>query len=400
MSIKHFFGCFLVLLLLTTSCQTINSLMVTNFSKSICSPDYPLGMKIQTINDSVSRVHLYIITRHLQSRISSDQLEYKDFQAIITVYPSFIKNKVLFQDSLIYRNSLSLSLKDTLLASLTLPIISIENHVVAVTLFDHNQQKSWIVTDIINKTSQKHQQNFVLQDSSGKILFRNYLIENEFFVINSTMKSLRFSHRSSLPSDFPEPPFSTYHFSKEAEKPIAMPSIYSNQISTFPFHGIIYSDSLNTMLPVFPASYPQLSEWDKLYLLRYICTENEFRLIEEEKNATIAWALFIADTKGSRETQKNKELRYYELATRANLLFTEDRFGWLTDRGMIYIVFGEPSKVVESDGYQSWWYDNEQNPYASIRFDFAKDNSQRYILQRSETFRNAWFEAVENWRVR
>lgn len=386
--------------LFLTACLSLNNLIVTDFKESVFSTNYPLKMQIQHVQDSLYRIHYYIITKNLQKRQATDETEYYDFSIEIRAFQSFRKNKLCHSDSVNYKNCLRKQLQDTLFLSSDILLPPNQNCAIELILKDFNNKKFWNVVETTSGSISPNHQNIILKDISGNILFRNYLIENESVIIETDDTQLQFNARAALPTDVPEPPFGCDKKQKTVEPNKAIQPYSCNSIFTPSFHGLLLSNKSIT-IPIFPNSYPDLSKWDKINVLRYICTEQEFQLIREKQNPDIAWGLFISEGKGSKEAVKNKEARFYEAAKTANLLFTEDRFGWMTDRGMIFIVFGMPSKVVRSDGYQSWIYDKTDNPFDSFRFDFMENPSKTgYELIRSEHFRIAWFQAVENWRIR
>lgn len=75
---------------------------------------------------------------------------------------------------------------------------------------------------------------------------------------------------------------------------------------------------------------------------------------------------------------ENRMEAYYKKVYEANNRFEEDQLGWQTDRGRIFIQYGEPARMEEvtirGDAYQRWLY-----PKWSLSFLFEKRN-QRYTL--------------------
>jgi len=45
----------------------------------------------------------------------------------------------------------------------------------------------------------------------------------------------------------------------------------------------------------------------------------------------------------------------------ANYFFTSYKPGWMTDRGMIYIVLGPPVILHKGDDFEEWIYYNSSN---------------------------------------
>jgi GWxTD domain-containing protein len=104
-------------------------------------------------------------------------------------------------------------------------------------------------------------------------------------------------------------------------------------------------------------------------------------------------------------TQNNTQkliAAYFKRVSYANQHFTSIREGWRTDRGMIYIVFGEPIEVSEVFGQLTWTYFSA-SMQRRFSFTFAKVENpfsqNHYILQnRDSKFLPYWKLAVGSWR--
>jgi outer membrane lipoprotein-sorting protein len=92
---------------------------------------------------------------------------------------------------------------------------------------------------------------------------------------------------------------------------------------------------------------------------------------------------------------------YYKRVRRANQLFTSYKEGWKTDRGMIFIVFGPPSRVFVTDKSEMWIYEKSfELPRVSFTFariDTAFTN-EHYVLLRNAEYQNLWYRVVDLWR--
>ncbi len=93
---------------------------------------------------------------------------------------------------------------------------------------------------------------------------------------------------------------------------------------------------------------------------------------------------------------------YYKRMTYANQNFTSIREGWRTDRGMIYMIFGEPLEINEVYGQSVWTY---YSATLQKRFSFTFTKVQtpfsdnHYVLQNREAkYLTFWKLAVNGWR--
>lgn len=93
---------------------------------------------------------------------------------------------------------------------------------------------------------------------------------------------------------------------------------------------------------------------------------------------------------------------YYARVEEANLYFSGLRDGWRTDRGMVHIVFGVPTRIRTSPGAEWWIYGEEGNVNTVIfRFNHTSTpfDDTVWVLDRSVQFRTAWDRMVTAWRT-
>jgi hypothetical protein len=84
----------------------------------------------------------------------------------------------------------------------------------------------------------------------------------------------------------------------------------------------------------------------------------------------------------------------------------------MTERGMIYIIYGPPDKVYKTAEGESWgyskssgksaWGSRYSTPEDYLFFNFKKRNSQfsdnDFFLSRNETLVTYWDQAITSWR--
>ncbi len=88
---------------------------------------------------------------------------------------------------------------------------------------------------------------------------------------------------------------------------------------------------------------------------------------------------------------------YFKRVEYANFYFTSFKEGWKTDRGMIFIVFGQPDEVQVDGQYETW---NYKNPRQS--FNFSKAGSVYHpdhsVLVREKGYSEYWYQTIDLWR--
>lgn len=105
---------------------------------------------------------------------------------------------------------------------------------------------------------------------------------------------------------------------------------------------------------------------------------------------------------GSNERAVEILKKYYSRVTEANNRYTSYKEGWKTDRGMIYVIFGEPVNIYKNNSEEIWVYGAETD-INSLKFNFAKEkclfSTNHYVLKRSFSYKEPWYTAVDFWRM-
>jgi GWxTD domain-containing protein len=124
----------------------------------------------------------------------------------------------------------------------------------------------------------------------------------------------------------------------------------------------------------------------------YVCSKEEFnkmRLSGEDKKQFDKGVLAITrDTDRARNFMKN----YFRRAEAANRFFTSYKEGWKTDRGMIYLIYGEPGAVFKFADREVWTYGKTTFNFVKSSTLFDPDN---YVLIRNKKFADEWYEKVD-----
>ena len=148
--------------------------------------------------------------------------------------------------------------------------------------------------------------------------------------------------------------------------------------------------------------FPEITEAvNMINPLIYITTKNEFDKIYMAKDKKTEIDNFWMDIAGNPDRARELIKEYYTRVMEANLMFSSYMEGWMTDRGMIYIVFGKPNVVYKNTDYETWIYGSAQSS-RSIAFSFYRltnpfaDND--FGLSRNSNYKNSWYIAVEMWR--
>lgn len=158
-------------------------------------------------------------------------------------------------------------------------------------------------------------------------------------------------------------------------------------------------------------TFPRISSMDDMVAsLTYIAREAEMdhiRAADSEEEVKRRFDTFWAELVPNRQAAGALLESYYERVEQANLLFSNHKEGWKTDRGMIYIVFGPPAYVENRYTRRDWYYFERGTIVgrAVPPFIFRRSTAyglaglfENYVLQRSERYEEEWRRRREDWR--
>jgi len=134
---------------------------------------------------------------------------------------------------------------------------------------------------------------------------------------------------------------------------------------------------------------------------RYLVSGKEFKKLLEAPVLKVELEAFWIDWSGDKSRARNNIKTYYNRVETSNRFFSSHVEGWQSDRGLIYIIYGEPNKIYKTSNLETWIYGEEQNPL-SIMFRFIKvDNpftANDYRLDREDYYKPSWYRSIESWR--
>ncbi len=135
--------------------------------------------------------------------------------------------------------------------------------------------------------------------------------------------------------------------------------------------------------------------------IKLIANNKEYREIESSESLKLDIDKFWLD-RSFKPNQAKEQIRvFYNRIELANKLFLDNKEGWKTDRGMIFIMFGSPS-IVNISAFSEEWYYGESVETAPIAFIFDKVTDdfgmQTYKMRRDEIYHSVWLSAISSWR--
>lgn len=287
-----------------------------------------------------------------------------------------------------------------------------QSYISEVYVYDLNKKTVVPYVFTIDKTSPGTRQSFLIQKNDGSILYDYHLHPGDTVVIKSFINGENNFIVDYFKHDFPiaAPPFSTAERSAFNYKPDSFFVITKNigimKIIIPPkgFYHIVTEKETKNGLTLYSVegSFPGIKdETEMIKCVRYLTIAEEYKALLNSPNKKMAIDEFWKEKGGSNERAKELLRKYYLRVQQTNKLFTSFQPGWQTDRGMIYIVFGAPSKMYKYANTETWVYGGESQANA-LRFNFAKVinpfSENDFVLERNEFYRSPWYQAVTGWK--
>lgn len=249
----------------------------------------------------------------------------------------------------------------------------------------------------------------IISNGENRILFGNYVNSDDTYSIVSEINpetELRFNYYKF--TDYVNvPPY--YIASNHSQAQIPDSSfVYSQGDSIiFPNQGVYVLQAATQTtgglcLINVGKFYPKIQTVSAmLEPLKLIATNKEYNEIKNSANQKLAIDNFWISKSKSQKFAQEQIRVFYNRVSLANSYFTEDKEGWKTDRGMIYVMLGPPSIVNINATGEEWFY-GENPEIAGILFIFDKINTQisgtSIVLKRDNNYQLVWAQALQTWK--
>lgn len=405
----------LLLTLLLWACQSQRT-YTSKPSKSIINPDSDLlevNAVAYHINDSVTTVYNEIVNENLiYKRPDTTFAFYAEVRVSYKLLPEQNSRKII--------DSGSYYLKDRAVEKVDVKSITSAFNVKAkygnfyyldIQVFDLNKRTVYSKGLNIYKINNISAQNYITR-SNNKICFKNNFLEWDNVEVETNNKKQEEIHVSCFFRDFTQalPPFSTKspdEFKYKPDSNFVVKPIDGKFILTMPVKGFYQvshnkSEITGLTLYTYDKTFPGVSNSEEMInCTRYIMSKDEFEECKNAADKKAAIDKFWVSLGGSNERAKELLKRYYGRVKEANKYYTSYTQGWKTDRGMIFIVFGQPTNIYKRKTSEVWVYGQETNPNA-LHLVFNKTENpfsdNDFILERSQFFKEPWYTAVDYWR--
>lgn len=156
------------------------------------------------------------------------------------------------------------------------------------------------------------------------------------------------------------------------------------------------------LLKMVHEAFPKVLDYDEMVeMVSYISTRREHEALLSAEDKKLALDSYWIGMVKEEDVAKNVIREYFKQIEFANILFTDFKEGWKTDRGMVYTVMGPPNEVFFRPNGEIWTY-LSSDPNSKITFTFARVKNiltpNYYILNRSRALQPEWFKSITTWR--
>lgn len=412
--LKIFILVFVVIML--TGCQAKRE-YTAKPTKSILNPENDL-LEVNTVayhlNDSITRIYIEVRNENLQYRYNDTSISpYAEIKIHYELMDQ-VKQKQILDSGTIHlkdRSEKETLVSKSIYSQFDLQAMFGARYRLNMEVFDLNKKIEYKKQMDIDKSNHLNAQNFVVSVNERIAFKTNFKKADRLTIrVNSPLVFTAYVDAFSKDFSLALPPFSI----KEPRDMDLIPDssfqmpLNSDFISlSMPERGFYHigldpkhTEGLN--LFTFDASFPRVSSTEEMInSTRYIMTKDEFNNCKEAENKKKAIDHFWLEIGGSDTRAKELLKQYYNRVKEANKYFSSYCEGWKSDRGMIFIVFGQASSVVQKEDEVIWIYSTAVNQ-STLTFIFKKVDSPYsdniYVLDRSQLYKPAWSNAVDQWR--
>lgn len=407
------------ILLIIAILSTFNSIAQKRLDKqnfaemyNINSVDLHPKFQVYHNSDTTSILFYELDNSELKYEINYDSSFSSKAKIHYRIYNDYKAKLLVDSGSYIYIDSLNYRLNNSSLGQLPLNLIEGSDYVLLIYFTDLNTKSSVKQLIEIEKINSLSRQYFYLKGIDQLPYLKNYMNSfEEFSLINQTgnEENINIRYFKQI-NNIPKPPMIENVDNitgLQADTLYNIPFKYGEtgnlKLSDKGFYHFFLDSKKSYGYTVFRFAneYPYIvSDMQLLLPLRYITSGKEFKALYNSNNKSKDIEDFWIKLAGDKESAQGLMDFYYNKVQNANLNFTSDREGWSTDRGMIYIIYGEPDMVYKNAEMETWKYKTDNND--PLIFDFYKVktpfSNNHFNMQRLETYKYSWNTAIQNIR--
>ena len=384
-----------------------------NPSRLSLHPDYSIFHE----NDNYSVLYIRAYPSELRFNATNEASEYR---ALLKLHYELIKLDDSGQEESTVTDSASVVYKllqqderaPAFFASLSIPVRQGMRYLLKLETTDMNIGSMGLEYLYVDKTNPDGAQNFkVVSTFSGYPKFMRFFLSGEKFNVRYRDRSIDSIYVDYFipENELPRPPVtatSDYTMKYTPDTSYVFPMIdtvnYNLMMEGMYLVKVKKDEDIGLTLFNFGGSFPEVKTTRELMEpLFYLATLAEYRDLRTQSNRKLAVDNFWLKMGNSVEKSRELIRIYYNRVVYSNLYFTSNKEGWKTDQGMIFILFGPPTRIQMTGNGESWYYfAKRRGKVVEFKFNREQDafSDQNMIWQKtpeSQSFRN---EAIRSWR--
>lgn len=374
----------LILIAIISSCSSTKKLKNEALTPYPTSLEMGFHYKLYHQSDELSELHLKMLGNEYRVTVRA----YEDFRS----------------KTLIYESTHQIFSNNAAVEKVALPITQ-KQYALEILLFNHTNNKSYSDAIWVDKTATNEQTIRVFDENNIAFLKKYITINNGLkFNASNTNAPLYIKYFDDNYKAAPPPHISQALLFSPLKGAKNTLRIAQNEVFTFVKEGLyfIHTDTTSEagiFIKVVDVDFPKLTKAEDLTSsIRYITKNDEFRrLTSKNTNTKDELDRFWLARTRNKEQARALISAYYNRVQLSNEYFTSYKEGWKTDRGIIFTIFGKPTRVQKSEDYEYWYY--KRTAYRNfVEFTFDKQNAT-YILRRSPMLEQAWRSQIYAWRI-
>lgn len=395
----------------TTRTTDVYLASLYNPSRLSLHPEYSIFHE----NTDYSVLYIRAYPSELRFDQANEQSEYRallSFKYKLIALESGFEGEVIDSAEITYKLGPADEEKSAFFASVSLPLGSGRKYLLRMEATDLNRGSIGLEYLYVDKTNEFNAQNFkVVSLYSGYPKFMRFFLPGERFNIryrDSGSDSIQVDY-FRLFSELPRPPITAstdYTMNYSPDTSFAFPLLdtahYNLQQKGMYFVRVDGDQPEGLSLFNFGGSFPQIKTPEELMEpLFYLTTLAEYRDLRKQENIKLEVDNLWLKMGGSIEKSKELIRIYYNRVVYSNLYFTSNKEGWKTDQGMIFILFGPPSRIQMTGSGERWYYFSKRRS-KPLEFIFERRpdafSDENMVWTKTTDSQMFWNEAVKSWR--
>jgi len=396
----------------TTESSVGHLASVYNPSRLALHPDYSIFHD----NDNFSALYIRAYPSELRFDQANEDSEYRALLKVkyklMQLGEPGVDSAVIDSASVTYRLLAKDEKSPAFFATLSIPVRMGHRYLIKLESQDLNRGSIGLEYLYVDKTNPYTAQNFkVVSMSSGYPKFMRFFLPGERFNIRYRDPSVDsiFVRYYSLSSEHPRPPITAtadytlnvtpdtsfrFRLVDTADYNLRLEGMYSIRVDDKQEEGLTLFN--------FGGSFPNVKTPKELMEpMFYLATQAEYRDLRKKSNRKLAVDDFWLKMGNSVEKSRELIRIYYNRVIYSNLYFTSNKEGWKTDQGMIFILFGPPSRIQMTGNGEKWFY-YARRKSKTVEFQFLRQPDafahQHLVWTKSTESQMYWNEAVRSWK--